>query len=174
MLITFLIALGVVLLDQISKLIIELTYAQGESTTIIKNFLYITKEYNTGAGWSLFSNNTVLLTLFSLICSVGFSYLIYRMCKTFKDKKVFCIALAFILGGTVGNLIDRFLTSINQRKGVVDFIDVMLGSYDYPVFNLADSFLVVGVIMAIIDIIFFMDKRKKKESEPVEEDIQSE
>lgn len=160
--IVFFIAACVALLDQISKYYIEYNYVIGERKVIIDKFFYFTKTYNTGAAWSSFSDNTVLLCLLSVVCSVLFIFIIIKTVKSIKKAKLFNISMAFILGGTFGNLIDRFLTTIGKRDGVIDFIGVSFGSYDYPIFNLADSFLVVGVIFLIIDVLFFWDKRKKE------------
>lgn len=160
--IVFAIAAIVALIDQISKMLIEYTYITGETKYIIDKFFYITKTYNTGAGWSMLSDSTWLLCIFSLVASVALILVTYNTVKDFKKSKFYSISIAFILGGCVGNLVDRFLTCISKRDGVIDFIGVKFGNYQYPIFNLADSFLVVGVIMLLIDIIFFMDKRKGK------------
>ncbi|MGM9971974.1 MAG: signal peptidase II [Anaeroplasmataceae bacterium] len=158
--ISFIIASAIVLFDQITKLITEISFNMGETKPLIGNFLYLTKVYNTGAAWSSFSNNTVFLCVISLVASVIFTMLIINTVKSFKKMKLYTISMGFILGGTVGNLFDRFLTAINLREGVVDMIGVNFASYSFPVFNVADSFLVVGVILLLIDVIFFMDKRK--------------
>lgn len=160
--IVFVIATIVALLDQITKLYFELNYVQGEENSIINNFFYFTKTYNTGAAWSSFSDNTVFLCLLSVVCSVLFIFIIIKTVKSFKRGIIYNISFAFILGGTVGNLVDRFLTTIGKRDGVIDFISLKFGNYSYPVFNLADSFLVVGVILLVIDILFFFEKRKKE------------
>src|SRR5699024_9637851 len=71
-----------------------------------------------------------------------------------KRYKLFGVALSFILGGAIGNFIDRLF-----RKEVVDFLDFIIFSYDYPIFNIADSALVVGVGLVVITI--FLDEKKK-------------
>ena len=161
--IVFIIAACIVLIDQISKMIVELNLSVGINHFIIPKFFYITKTYNTGAAWSSFSDNTLFLCLLSLAASVIFIILITKTVKSFSKAKLYSISLGFILGGTVGNLFDRFFTSIGQREGVVDFLGLLFGKYEFPVFNIADSFLVIGVILILIDVLFFMDKRNGSE-----------
>ncbi len=163
--IAFIVAALVLFLDQLSKLIIEITYLFQETHFVIPNFFYITKTYNTGAAWSFFSDNTVILCVISIVASVVVGLIIVNTVKSFKKMKLYAISLGMILGGAVGNLVDRFLTSINQRKGVIDMLGFNFGSYSFPVFNLADSFLVIGVILLIIDMLFFMDKRKDEKND---------
>lgn len=163
--ISFIIAAAVVLIDQITKLVVEINYVKDEVHTLIGSFLYLTKVYNTGAAWSSFSDNTVFLVILSLVASVLFIFLIMRFVKPFKQNKLLSISAGFILGGTVGNLYDRFLTSIDKRNGVIDMIGVNFGSYSFPVFNVADSFLVVGAILLVIDVLFFMEKREEKSND---------
>ena len=66
-----------------------------------------------------------------------------------------------IVGGALGNMYDRFFTVGGIRKGVVDFISFHFGSYEFPVFNIADSVLVIGVILLMVDLLFFEEKRSK-------------
>ncbi len=159
MMIGYLIAILVVFLDQASKLLVEANISKYEVINIIDNLFYFTKAYNTGAAFSSFASSTFMLVLISVIACVICAHVMYKS-ACFKTKKTYTISLAFILGGSFGNLIDRFLTSIDKYEGVIDFIGVYLGSYKFPVFNLADSFLVIGVILLCIDITFLEDKRK--------------
>lgn len=133
--------------DQLSKLYILKTFPNiGKNfVTIIENFLYISHVRNTGAAWGILAGNSLILVwgtgivLLGLLC---FLFLTNRMGLT--------IPVAMIVGGGFGNLYDRIF-----REGVVDFIDVYLWSYDYPVFNVADSILVCGVIALMVYVIFF-------------------
>ena len=117
--------------------------------------------YNTGAAWSIFSEHTIILAYISLIASIVVIYFLKDF--NLKTKPVYSLSLTFILGGTVGNMIDRFLSS----NGVVDFID--FGFMDFPTFNIADSFLVVGTILLAVYIIFFQEKEAKKQNQSSEE-----
>lgn len=160
--IVIIIVAALVLIDQLSKLYFELNFHEGEIVTVIKKFFYFTKTYNTGAAWSAFSDSTLFLAFVSLIATVIIGFIMYKTVNL-KTKKTYSYALILMLGGTAGNLIDRFMTSFKLRDGVVDFIGVWIGSYQFPVFNLADSFLVIGVILLSIDLLFFEEKRKSNE-----------
>ncbi len=176
MVILIIATIGLILIDQLSKLYFELSYSVNDTTVLIKKFLYFTKTYNTGAAWSSFSDSTFFLALLSLAASVVIGMILYKT-YNLKTKKLYTSALILMLAGTAGNLIDRFMVTFKARDGVVDFIGVYLGSYEFPVFNLADSFLVVGVILLFVDILFFEDKRKQKalnEAEPIEEESSEE
>lgn len=162
MIIAYIIAVGLVLLDQITKIIVEVTAPQG--VTIIPSFIKFNLTYNTGAAFSFLDDATLLLALISLVASAALGYIVYKY-TNLKEKKIFSIALALILGGTVGNLIDRWLTVFNARDGVVDFVDMYLFGWHFPgTFNVADIGLVVGVIMLCVDILILEDIRKKKKT----------
>lgn len=124
------------ILDQLSKLFMECLLTHSSSVPIIKNFFHITLIHNTGAAFGLFTRFPylfILLAVFAIILIVLF--LAYRFLVLGIFEKT---ALLFILGGTLGNLIDRV------RMGyVVDFIDFRI----WPVFNIADSFITIGALM---------------------------
>lgn len=138
------IILGVILLvvDIISKYFISRYLVLGSSIIIVKNFINITYVRNTGAAWSILSNNTLLVSIISGIIICLICLYIYRNKPKYKLEKV---AYSFIVAGALGNFIDRIVHGY-----VVDFIDVMIFKYDYPIFNLADVFIVLGVIMLVI------------------------
>lgn len=178
MVIAIIIACAVLLVDQLSKILIEVW--SPNNVVIIPGFINFDKVYNTGAAFSWLDDNTLMLACISLIATVAFSFLVYKTCN-YKTKKVYTIAMAFMLGGTAGNLIDRFLAVFNVRDGVVDFFDMELFGWQFPgIFNVADIFLCVGVGMLVVDMLFLQDKRSNKvkevtsaESEVIEnEDIQ--
>ena len=144
-----------ILLDQLTKIIVtnvlEYEVSNGvlinvKSVDVIKGFFSFTYSRNTGAGWSMLSDKTWLLIAITV---VAFGVFIYLM-KDFDMKKhrFFSLGISLMLGGTIGNFIERVF------KGyVTDFLDFVIFGYDYPIFNLADSFIVIGVIiMAIISI----------------------
>ena len=172
MVIALIIAGGILLVDQISKILIEVW--NPNNVSIIPNFINFDKVYNTGAAFSWMNDNTLLLALISLVATVAFSYLIYKTCN-YKTKPLFTIAMGFMLGGTAGNLIDRFLAVFGVREGVVDFFDMELFGWQFPgIFNVADIFLCVGVGLLIYDMLFLADKRQKKEEVEVIESIEVE
>ncbi len=137
----YLITIIGIILDQISKLLIVSKLPPGESKTIIKKFFYITHVNNTGAAWGMFSNNTILLIIISILFTGFFIYFIeHNKLKLYEE-----ISSGLILSGIIGNMIDRIF-----RRYVVDFLNFYIFGYDYPVFNIADTFIVVGVIVLCI------------------------
>ena len=136
------IALLVLCLDIISKVIVINYLSLEKSLTIINNFLYLTYVRNTGVAWSILENNAFAALIISLVIIIGIINYVY---KNKINNKLEKIAYALVLGGAVGNLIDRIIYGY-----VIDFIDVRLFNYNYPIFNLADIFIVVGVILLVI------------------------
>lgn len=155
---TFLIFALIIIIDQFTKLYIEETLRVNEEIPVIKNFFYITLVYNTGAAWGIGSNSTLLLTIISSVATVV--ALVFATKNDFKSKKMYSFALCLIIAGAFGNLYDRFYAVLDIRKGVVDFLEFHFGSYIFPVFNVADMSLVIGVIMLAVDILFLEDRRK--------------
>lgn len=130
------------IIDICTKLIINKYLVVNESILVIKHFLNITHVRNTGAAWSLFSNQTILLLIVSTIVIIGIILYIKKNKPTNIIEK---IAYSMILGGAIGNFTDRIFYGY-----VTDFIDITLFGYNYPIFNLADTFIVIGVIILII------------------------
>lgn len=159
MLVAFIVAAAVLLIDQISKIIVMVRLDETDYNELIKDFLYFTKVYNKGAGWGMGSGATWLLAIISIAATAAISYGIYKYIKTFKDNKVLAIAAGLCLGGTAGNLIDRVLTVVKARDGVVDFIGMYIGSYEWPVYNIADAALVVGIILFAVWGFFLYDRK---------------
>lgn len=131
----------VLVLDIISKIIIRHYFFLGESIKVIDNFLSITYVRNTGAAWSIFQNNTmmVLIVSFIVICLI-----ITYISKNKPDKFIKKIIYSFVLGGALGNFFDRLIYGY-----VIDFIDIKIINYNFPIFNIADSAIVIGVIILI-------------------------
>ncbi|MBI2129549.1 signal peptidase II [Candidatus Woesearchaeota archaeon] len=133
----FLMPILVVLFDQITKFLIKNYLALSQSLPIIKNIAYFTHIQNTGAGFGLFRNfNSVLIWTSVIVIGV----ILYNYDKIIKNKTT-AIALSLILGGAVGNLIDRIFLGY-----VVDFIDFRV----WPAFNVADSAVTIGVLILIV------------------------
>lgn len=130
----------IALADQLIKLAVRnSSLISGETVTVIGNFLQFRYVENTGAAFSLFEDKTVLLSIFSaLVMAVGFYLLIARKFKS----KILVASVVMIMGGGLGNLIDRVL-----RHFVVDYIEVLF--VDFPVFNFADCFITVGEFVLI-------------------------
>jgi signal peptidase II len=140
-----------VLIDQFTKMLAEESLSFGIRETIIDGFFYLTLLYNRGAAWSILSGNRWLLVVVSFVATIGF--IVYYLKRLNNSKAVLLIALSLIVGGTFGNLIDRALYG-----QVVDFLDFIIIGYNYPVFNFADTFLVVGMGLLIVAI-YFEDKK---------------
>lgn len=122
---------------------------------VIKNFLYIGRTYNLGAAWSVGASTTgkVVLMIISLVLSAAFIVaFIHNYKKLTTPLKV---SLSLMIAGALGNLIDRafYWESTVGFTGVVDWISVYFGNYAFPMFNIADSSLVIGVIILLIIVI---------------------
>lgn len=130
------------LMDQISKLLVVRLIDINKNIELIKNFFYLTYIRNTGAAFSILTGQRIfLITIAIIILASLFNYL--RKNKIYK--KLEQLALSLIIGGSFGNLLDRII-----RGYVVDFIDIKIFGYNFPVFNIADTFIVIGVFFLII------------------------
>ncbi|HWO77881.1 MAG TPA: signal peptidase II [Bacillus sp. (in: firmicutes)] len=150
----YLLAVLIILLDQWTKWIIVKQMELGESIEVIPNFLYITSHRNQGAAWGILQGQMWFFYIITVVVIIG---IVYYMQKWAKGKIMASVALALMLGGAIGNFIDRVF-----RKEVVDFIDVYIFGYDFPIFNIADSSLVIGVILLMIWM-FIEERMAKKE-----------
>lgn len=137
------IALAIVAVDQLTKFWAEAELAGKGSIQIIGEFLQFRLAYNDAAAFSLGVGATWVLTTISLAATVAILYFGPRAKTT-----IWAVIAAFALGGAAGNLIDRALKEPAFFNGhVVDFIQI---PFNFPIFNLADSFLVIGVGLAIL------------------------
>ncbi len=146
------IALGIILVDQWTKWLIVKYMEYGESIPVIENLFYITSHRNRGAAWGILQGQMWFFYIVTAIVIVGIVYYI----KKYAADKLTGISLGLILGGAIGNFIDRLF-----RQEVVDFFHVYIFSYSFPVFNIADASLCVGVGLLIIAM--FMEERRAKE-----------
>ena len=136
-------SLFIILLDQVSKLLVLNSIGFGRSKNIIPNLLNFTLVKNKGAAFSLFSNSTNLLTITSIIASF---LLITIIIKSPPKSYWNLIGISYLLGGTLGNGIDRLF------KGyVLDFLELV--PINFPIFNVADISINIAIICFIIDII---------------------
>lgn len=149
---TYLIAVLVLIIDQVSKSLIEIFFKLNESVMVIKDFFYITVVHNTGGAWSIFSDHSYLFIIASIVAIV----LLIKFMFGFKNNLRNSIAFASLFGGIFSNLADRLFLGY-----VRDFLDFKIFGYDYPIFNVADIAIVVGVILLIIAVIKGEDKRDK-------------
>ena len=146
-----------VLADQISKTIVVKTMSLYESIPVIQNFFHFTYITNDGMafginfpfGYYIFTSLSVLLTLF----------LFWYLWSVRTHSIVIRLGISFIIAGAIGNLIDRiFLGS------VIDFLDFMIGNFHWYVFNLADSYVTVGMVLVLVDSIILEKKRESAHS----------
>jgi signal peptidase II len=140
-----LVSVVVIVLDQLSKAAISSHLVYGESFAVMP-FFNLVLAHNTGAAFSFLSDAGGLQRwLFSAIALVASAWIIWLLRKH-QSQKLFCFALAFILGGAMGNLIDRIAYGY-----VVDFLDFYWGSAHFAAFNLADSAITCGAALLIWD-----------------------
>ncbi len=143
------IALFIVFLDQLTKWVVTKWLPLYSNIVVVPHFFSITHVLNRGAAFSMFAEGptrptTLALIFFSLVVIVVLLRILWR---STEEMNATTFALALILGGAVGNLIDRVLSG-----SVVDFLAFYLGSYHWPDFNLADSSIVIGSILLVIEV----------------------
>lgn len=155
-----------VLLDQLTKLIVLNHMALSESVPFIPHILAFTHVHNYGAAWGIFSNHRWVFIAVTAVAIVLLPILLYRYRKL---HFLFGFSLSLIIGGAVGNMIDRVF-----RGYVVDFFEFEF--IDFPVFNVADICVTVGTALMFIYIVFldktlFADKKKVAETDGEEANI---
>jgi signal peptidase II len=138
----------IVILDQVSKLVIQATFKTEpyKVITIIKDFFDLRYVQNKGAVWGIFSQTPhsfipKLITLFSVVALL---IVVYFFLKLESQCKLELTSISFIIGGAVGNIIDRL-----YQGYVVDFLDMYIKEHHWPTYNIADSFITVGVAVLI-------------------------
>ncbi|RFU68787.1 signal peptidase II [Bacillus sp. V59.32b] len=149
----YLIALLIIALDQFTKWLVVKNMELGQSIEMINNFLYITSHRNRGAAWGILEGQMWFFYLITVIVIIG---LVYYLQKMGKQSVLLGTAIGFMLGGAIGNFIDRLV-----RKEVVDFVHTFPFGYNFPIFNIADSALCIGVGMLII--YMFLEEKLAKE-----------
>ncbi len=147
----FLIALLVILADRLSKLWVHAHIPVGEAIPVIPGVFRLTHVLNTGAAFSLFegvrSPNTVRFFLIGVAC-VEIAVVLGFLFKTGRRLSASTIAFAFILGGALGNLYDRV-----KLHHVIDFLEVRIVHYHWPDFNVADSCIVIGACLLMLEVL---------------------
>ena len=151
----FLISLSILALDQISKIIVRSTIELGDTIFVTRKFFWLTNLENTGAAFSLFSSEShITRYLFIIITFIALIILAYLVLKVRSNVEK--VVYAMILGGAAGNLIDRLIFGKVTDFLWVDFPDFIMTRW--PVFNLADSSIVVAISIMFIYTIFFAHK----------------
>jgi len=137
--------------DQLTKIAVDLNMTYSDRIPVIEGFFYLTHVRNPGAAFGLFADGEpmIRLTFFIGVSVVALGIILSFFRQLAPGDRLSALALGLILGGAVGNLIDRVL-----RGEVVDFLHFRLwGGYSWPDFNLADSFIVVGVAILVLDLL---------------------
>ena len=136
----------IILLDQITKITIERLFVYGEER-VVTSFFNLVLAYNRGAAFSFLSNESGWQRyFFTAIGVIAVVFIITQLRKN-AGQRMFCWAMALIMGGAVGNVIDRL-----AYGHVIDFLDFHFGSLGhFPAFNIADSAICVGAVLFIYD-----------------------
>jgi signal peptidase II len=153
------VSLGVITLDQWTKWLVEIHLPQHTAQPILPGFLNLTHVRNTGVAFGLFASHGMnggswLLTLLGLAALAAVA--IYFWFASVHDR-LLLVSLALVVGGAVGNLIDRM-----SSGAVTDFIDVYVGTWHWPSFNVADSAISIGIVLMAID--SFRSRKKMSET----------
>jgi signal peptidase II len=144
--------LVVVLLDQISK---QFFWTLGKNFDVIDGFFRVTLVRNSGAAFGMLQGGRAFLIAASVAASVFIMFLAEKIPAEERPKRIF---LGMILGGALGNLIDRLYPG-----HVIDFIDMGIASYRWPVYNLADSAVTIGGVLLVLN---FARKREQQQGQP--------
>lgn len=147
-------ALIIIALDQLTKWVVVETMELGGQIKIIDNFFYLTSHRNSGAAWGILQDQMIFFYIVTIIVVIG---IVYYMQAYAKEDKTLAIGLSLVLGGAIGNFIDRLF-----HQEVVDFLHFIIFNYNFPIFNIADSALTIGVILIIVATI--IDEKKKGKS----------
>lgn len=140
--ISLIVAIAILIIDQVTKRIIATTMNIGDSYEVIPNFLNITSHRNNGLAWGILSGK---MGFFYIITIVILIVLVLFYIKEAKYNLFMQVAISLLFAGALGNFIDRLVNG-----EVVDFVDTNIFGYDFPIFNVADSSLTIGVLFIII------------------------
>ena len=138
-------AFVILLVDQFSKVLIVGFYQLGDSTTVT-SFFNVVRVHNSGAAFSFLAGSSGWQRWFFTVIGLAAAALIMWLLKSHSGQKLFALALACILGGAIGNVIDRLLYGY-----VVDFLDFHWHGWHFPAFNVADSAITIGAACLILD-----------------------
>tara|TARA_Y100000768_G_scaffold117118_1_gene86505 strand:- start:868 stop:1353 length:486 start_codon:yes stop_codon:yes gene_type:complete len=146
----FFLFLTLVILDQVTKALV-INFFNLYDSVVLLPFINLTFVVNYGFAFGLLNNPSLNQILVSLVILAIIIYFLYLLIKT--QDKIFQLTLTLILAGALGNFIDRIF-----RGFVIDFIDIYIGKYHWPAFNIADSCITVGFVVLMINILFLNKK----------------
>jgi signal peptidase II len=152
------IALLTFAIDYITKKIIERNLELYEQIKVIGNFFLITSIRNRGAAFGILQEQRIFFIAITIIVATGIVWYLHRSYRL--GHPLLLTGLALVLGGAVGNFLDRALYG-----EVVDFLQFNFGSWTFPIFNLADTAIVCGVALIILDSLLAARREKDKENE---------
>lgn len=138
---TFLI---IVVGDQVTKIIVDHTLQLGDSYAIIDQFFYFTYTHNYGAAWGSFQGALNLFFIVSIIATIA---IVYFFVQSQAYQKLTRFGLILVFSGMIGNLLDRIVFGF-----VRDFIDFIILGYNFPIFNVADIAITIGIVLIIIEV----------------------
>ncbi len=150
--ISLFITIVILLLDQITKFIVASSMRVGDSFNVIPHFLNITSHRNNGAAWGILSGK---MSFFYIITIIILVVLIIFYIKEAKQHLLMQVAISLLFAGALGNFIDRVL-----HGEVVDFVDTNIFGYNFPIFNVADSSLTIGVLLIVIALLTDLKKEE--------------
>ena len=130
--------------DLLTKTIINHQMKLGASYELIPNFFYFTNIHNTGAAWGIFAGH---IEFFYVITAIAAIAIVYYFLHSSEDQVIFRYGLVLVFAGLLGNLYDRIVFQY-----VRDFLDFIIFGYDFPIFNVADMGVVIGMFLIIIDL----------------------
>ena len=152
-------ALGVIIIDQISKVIVLGTIDRYESIKVIEGFFNLVHVRNRGMVFGLMNRPEIgpgyyFLVFITIVAVLVIFFWFFRLKR---EDGGLLIGLSLVLGGAVGNLIDRL-----RLREVIDFLDFHVGPYHWPSFNIADSAITVGALWIAVNLLFFQSQEKRK------------
>lgn len=150
------IAIIAVIADQVTKHIVNVNLPnEGDSVPFIPGFMSFTRYHNTGAAWSVMDGGGWERVILLTVSFISMGLILFLLIKYYNRHKLFTVSLAMVLGGAVGNMIDRI-----RLEYVIDFLHTEF--IDFPTFNVADSFITVGAVLLAVYVIFFESKVEKR------------
>ena len=148
-------ALSIVVLDQISKYVVLKSIELGGSIPVISGFFNLVHTRNRGIAFGIFNRPGSDLGYYLLLSAtfVAVILLLFWFSRLKQEEKVLVPGLSLIMGGAIGNLIDRI-----RLREVIDFLDFYIGPYHWPAFNVADSAITVGTFWVVLSLLFFSSR----------------
>ena len=153
----------VIVADQVTKRIVQTSMALHDSTPVLGDFFRLTYIHNSGAAFGLKIGSPFVHTAISIVALFA---LVWLFRSVPRENRIMRPALSMVLGGALGNIIDRVRLGM-----VVDFFDVGIGNLRWPVFNVADSFVTIGILLIALS---YLRQEPHKELAPSDSDPESE